>query len=65
MELESVNSNGDNVVESNLIDANFLIFENCENWVQKQRSYVIFSIKCHDYPKNKIPHIVHLTNHNW
>jgi hypothetical protein len=31
MELKNVNPNGDNVVVSNLINANFLIFENCEN----------------------------------
>jgi hypothetical protein len=31
MELKNVNSNGDNVVASNLINIGFLIFENCEN----------------------------------
>jgi hypothetical protein len=31
MELENVNHSGDNVVASNLINVNFLIFENCEN----------------------------------
>ena len=62
MEIENANSNGDNVVASNLINVNFLIFENCENQVQKWRSYVSFSIRCHDCPKNKIPHIVYLTN---
>jgi hypothetical protein len=31
MELKNVNPNGDNVVASNLINVNILIFENCEN----------------------------------
>jgi hypothetical protein len=31
MELEKINPNGNNVVVSNLINTNFLIFENCEN----------------------------------
>jgi hypothetical protein len=65
MELENVNPNGDNIVASNQINVKKFISENCENWVQKQRSYVIFSITCHDCPKNRIPHIVHLTNQHW
>jgi hypothetical protein len=65
MEFKNVNPNNDNVVPSNLNNTNFLILENCENWVQKQTLYVIFSIRCHDCPKNKIPHIVHLTNQHW
>jgi hypothetical protein len=43
MELKNINSNGDYVAASNLNSFNFLILENCENWVQKHRSYVIFS----------------------
>jgi hypothetical protein len=31
MELENVNPNGENVVASNLINANFSFFENYEN----------------------------------
>jgi hypothetical protein len=31
MELKNVNPNGDNVVASNPNNANFLLFENCEN----------------------------------
>ena len=53
MELKNINSNDGIVVASNLININLLIFENCENWVQKQTSYVVFSIKCHDCMKNK------------
>jgi hypothetical protein len=62
MELKNINPNGDNVVVSNLINVNFFFLENCENGVQKRRSYVIFSIKCHDCLKNNIPHVVHQTN---
>jgi hypothetical protein len=54
MELENVNPIGDNVVTSNLINVNFLIFENYENWVKKQRSYVMFSIRWHDCSKKQI-----------
>jgi hypothetical protein len=45
MELKNVNPNCNNVVASNLININLFIFENCENWVQKQRPYVIFLYK--------------------
>jgi hypothetical protein len=31
MELKNVNPNGNNVGASNLINVNFLFFENCEN----------------------------------
>jgi hypothetical protein len=31
MESENVNPNSDNVVASNLVNVNFLVFENCEN----------------------------------
>jgi hypothetical protein len=65
MELKKINPNGDNVVVSNQINIFFYFLKNCENWVQKQRSYVIFSTRCHDCPKNKRPHIVHLTNQHW
>jgi hypothetical protein len=65
MELENVNPNGGNVVASNLIKVNFFFLKNCENCFKKQRSYVIFPIRCHDCPKNKIPHIIHLTNQHW
>jgi hypothetical protein len=53
MELEIINPNGDNVVARKLINVSILIFENCKNWVQKQRSYVIFLIRCHDCPKKQ------------
>jgi hypothetical protein len=49
MELKNVN-----VVASNLINIKFLFFLNCENQVQKSRSYFVFSKKCHDCPKKKI-----------
>jgi hypothetical protein len=62
---KNVNPNGDNVVISNVDNISFLIFENCENWVKKKTLYVIFSTRCLDYPKNEIPHIVHLTNQHW
>jgi hypothetical protein len=65
MELKNANPNSENVGGSNLINVNFLIFEDCEIWVQKQRSYVIFSTIYHDCLKNKITHIVHLTNQHW
>jgi hypothetical protein len=65
MELKNINPNGDNIVASNLNNASFLIFENCENWVRKQTLYVIFSIRCHDCLKSKIPHIIHLANQHW
>ena len=38
MELRNVNPNDGNVVASNLIKAKSIIFENYENWVQKQKS---------------------------
>jgi hypothetical protein len=41
----------------------FILFENDENWVQKNILYVILKKRCHDCPKTKIPHIVHHTNH--
>jgi hypothetical protein len=56
MELENVNPNGNNVVVKNLINISFLTFENCKNWVQKWRSYVVFPTRCQDCPKNKILH---------
>jgi hypothetical protein len=31
MELKNVNPNGNNIVASNLMNVNFLIFENCKN----------------------------------
>jgi hypothetical protein len=42
----NVNSNGDNVVESNPNNIGFFFFENCENQLQKQISYVVFSRRC-------------------
>jgi hypothetical protein len=42
MELKNVNLNGENVVESNLMNINFYFLENCKNLVQKQRLYVIY-----------------------
>jgi hypothetical protein len=65
MELKNVNPNGENVLASNMINLNFSSFENCANWVQKQRSYIILSNRYHDCPKNKIPHIINLTNQHW
>jgi hypothetical protein len=62
MELKNVNPNGDNLVASKLINVILLIFKICENRLKKQRSYVMFSKRCHDCPKLIIPHIVHLTN---
>jgi hypothetical protein len=53
MELENVNLDGGNVVASNLIYINFSIFEDCENWVQKQRLGVVLSVRCHDCPRKK------------
>jgi hypothetical protein len=38
LELENINPNGDNVVASGVININFLIFEHCENWVQKTKN---------------------------
>jgi hypothetical protein len=65
MKLKNVNPNGDNIVASDLIKINFNFFENCKNWVKKWKSYVIYSQSCHDCPKNKFPHSVHLTNQHW
>jgi hypothetical protein len=62
MELKNVNPNGEKVVASNLNNIKLLIIENCENLVQNQTLYVIFSIRCHDCPKNKNHYIVYLTN---
>jgi hypothetical protein len=42
MELKNVNLNSGNVVANNIINIDFFIFENCENWVQEWRSHVIF-----------------------
>jgi hypothetical protein len=55
MKLKNVNPNGENVVVSNLINIIIIYFilANCENWVQKQRSYVNFSKRCHDCPRIK------------
>jgi hypothetical protein len=64
MELKNVNLNGNNVIASNLNNIDFFL-ENCENWVKKQTSYVIFSTRCYDFPQNKILHIAHLTNQYW
>jgi hypothetical protein len=42
------------------------VFERYQNWIKEQSLYVIFSRECHNYPQNKIPHIVHLTyEHEW
>jgi hypothetical protein len=62
MELKKFNPNGERVVASKLINFYFLLFGNCKKLNSKMTSYVIFSIRCHDCPKNKIPHIVYLTN---
>jgi hypothetical protein len=58
MELKNVNPNGDNVLASKVNNVSFfflLKFEICEKWVQKLKLYVIFSKRCHDCLKNKIP----------
>jgi hypothetical protein len=62
MELKNVNPNGDIVVASNLNNMELFFLENCENWVKKQTSHVIFSTRCYNCPQNKILHIAHLTN---
>jgi hypothetical protein len=48
MELKNVNSNGDNVVASNLNNFNILFFENYKNQVQIQTSCVFL------FPKDVI-----------
>ena len=57
MGLKNVNPNGGNAIASNVSSFDLfyfiLFFENCENWVHKQISYVILFNKCHDCPKNK------------
>jgi hypothetical protein len=61
VELKNVNPNGDIVVASNLNNVN-LFFENREKWVHKLTSYMLLiPNKCHDGPKIKNPHIVHIT----
>jgi hypothetical protein len=65
MELKIVNPNSDNVVVSNLNNINFYFFENCNNWVQQQTSYVSFWKKYHNCLKNRILHIIYLTNQHW
>jgi hypothetical protein len=62
MELKNVNPNGDNVVVRNVININLSFFENCEKLSSKTKIICYFSTRCHDYPKNKISHIIHLTN---
>jgi hypothetical protein len=62
MELKNVNPNDDIIVANHLNNINLFIFENYKNQLKKKTSYVIFSKRCHDFPKNKIPHIVHVTN---
>jgi hypothetical protein len=61
MELINISPNDENVVASNLNNI-FYFFENCENQVQKQKSYVIFSRKCCGCLQTKTPHFIHLTN---
>ena len=53
MELKYANPNGGNVVASNLINVNYF-FENFNNSVQKQRSYVIFIGNLTNYGLKKI-----------
>jgi hypothetical protein len=57
--------NGENVVANNLNYGNFFFFEKCQNWLQKQSSYVIFSEECHICLQSKTPHVVHLTYEYW
>jgi hypothetical protein len=52
LELKNANSNGD------------YYFENCNNWVKKQKLYVVFSTRCWNCRQNITPHIIHLTNQN-
>jgi hypothetical protein len=63
MELENVNPNGDNVATSNPINIK-LFFLKIVKIEFKNKNYMLFSFfeKCHDCPKYKIPHIVHLIN---
>jgi hypothetical protein len=46
MESEHVNSNGENVVASNINHVDFSFFENYEYQVWKQISYVMFFATC-------------------
>jgi hypothetical protein len=62
MELENVTLNGENVVVSNLINSNLLFLKIVKIEYIIQDHMLFFLIRCHDCPKNKIPHIVHLIN---
>jgi hypothetical protein len=64
IEVHCVNSNGENVVTSNLNLIHFFNIQNCKNWVQKQSSYVIFVKRCLNCPQNEILHICHLIYQN-
>jgi hypothetical protein len=61
MELKYVNPNGNNVVVSNLVNVKKKNSKIVKILVQKQKSCVILSKRCHKCPK-KNSHIVHLTN---
>jgi hypothetical protein len=65
MDLKIINSNDDNVVASNVSNLDSFFWLNCKNWLQKQTSYVIFSIRCCDCTQNKICHIADLSNKHW
>jgi hypothetical protein len=62
MELKNINPNGDNVEISNLINVYFFFLKILKIEFKNKDHMLFFYIGCHDCPKNKIPHIVHLTN---
>jgi hypothetical protein len=62
MELIYVNPNGKNVVTSNVINIDFFFQKIVKIEFKNKDHMLFFSKRCHDCSRNKIPHIVHLTN---
>ena len=62
MELKNACSNGDNVLASNLNIKIFCYLKDVKIEVEKHTLHVNLLKAWHDCPKDKIPHIVHLTN---
>jgi hypothetical protein len=53
MDLENANSNSDNVVVSNLNNANFSFSENCKTKFKNGHYYVLLKKDVTNAPKNK------------
>jgi hypothetical protein len=64
IEVICTNSNGDNVVTTNVNIIHLSNFQNCDDWVQKLSSYVSFVSISPNCLENEIVHICRLAYQN-